>query len=85
MKKVILLFLVPLMFIGCKKVTYDGKTYGSDSFINLEKLTFSIYKDTYTGVLYRYGHYEKIPIMEADGTPLTFEEWEKRIDSSRSK
>lgn len=86
MKKLILLFLVSLMFISCKKATYNGKKLRVDSFINLELVTENfvgnIYKDTYTGVLYRAWGQGVTPIMEADGTCLTWDEWTKRVDNN---
>jgi len=59
----------------------------NDSFIMLVKLTDIILMDNNTGVLYvrekhaSYGGYETyttFPIMEADGTCLTYDEWKAR-------
>lgn len=59
----------------------------NDSFIMLVNLTDIILMDNNTGVLYvrekhaSYGGYETyttFPIMEADGTCLTYDEWKAR-------
>lgn len=59
----------------------------NDSFIMLVKLTDIILMDNNTGVLYvrekhaSYGGFETyttFPIMEADGTCLTYDEWKAR-------
>lgn len=59
----------------------------NDSFIMLVKLTDIILMDNNTGVLYvrekhssygGYYTYTTFPIMEADGTCLTYDEWKAR-------
>lgn len=89
MKKVLLLLslLASIMFVGCTKVTYDGKEYGTSAIIDLEQIAesfeVSVYKDRHTGVLYyKYG-YGLSPIMEADGTCLTYDEWLLRIKDNK--
>ena len=87
MKKLILVLLCALMFVGCAKATYDGRSFGNESFINLEIIAESpfdgeIYKDTHTGVLYMTSGNRMTAIMEADGTCLTWDEWTKRIDTT---
>ena len=86
MKKLILVLLCALMFVGCAKATYDGRSFGSESFIDLEtiagSLTDRIYKDTHTGVLYMTDGSRMTAIMEADGTCLTWDEWTKRVDTT---
>lgn len=75
------------MFFGYTKATYNGKSYETDSFANLEivsekSLDSRVYKDTYTGVLYRTFGHGITPIMEADGTCLTWDEWTKRTNNN---
>lgn len=81
--------LCALMFVGCKKYTYNGKSLGAKEFINLEELTGSfeslerpgviyqrVFRDVHTGVLYTSLNLDSLtPIMEADGTCLTYDEW----------
>ena len=87
MKKLILVLLCALMFVGCAKATYDGKEYGAWDIVYLEAIAESrgdvVYKDKHTGVLY-YGHGQGIsPIMEGDGTCLTYDEWLLRIKDNK--
>lgn len=88
MKKLILVLLCALMFVSCaKKATYNDRSFGSKSFINLELVAETpwdqqIYKDTNTGVLYLILGYRMTAIMEADGTCLTWDEWTKRINTT---
>lgn len=63
-----------------------GRTIYKGSFISLEKVGYEdgrdIYKDKYTGVLYFVSTYNTTPIMEADGTCLTWDEWIKRTENN---
>lgn len=88
MKRLILLVLLSLMFFGCTKVKIDGKKFRRDSFTYFETVTSdldgAIYKDKYTGVLYHYVlEVGLTPIMEADGTCLTWDEWVSRATEEK--
>ena len=64
----------------------DNPDISKDDFINLEKITDEIYVDTYTTVIYVWpSHCPYYPIIEADGTALTFEEWSKRYYDEHHK
>ena len=91
MKKVLLsLLLASIMFVGCTRVTYDGKKYGAEDIAYLELIAESsdlnqgqVYKDRHTGVLYYYFGRGFSPIMKADGTCLTYDEWLLRIKDNK--
>ena len=64
----------------------DNPDISKDDFIKLEKITDEIYVDTYTTVIYVWpSHCPYYPIIEADGTALTFEEWSKRYYDEHHK
>ena len=91
MKKVLLsLLLASIMFVGCTRVTYDGKKYEAEDIAYFELIAGSlgsiqgqVYKDRHTGVLYCYFSQGISPIMEADGTCLTYDEWLLRIKDNK--
>ena len=57
----------------------DNPGISKDDFIKLEKISDEVYVDTYTTVIYvTSSHSPCTPIIEADGTALTFAEWSKR-------
>lgn len=64
----------------------DNPNISKDDFIKLEKISDEIYVDTYTNVIYvKLSHSPYIPIIEADGTALTFAEWSKRYYDEHHK
>lgn len=64
----------------------DNLGISKDDFIKLEKITDEIYVDTYTTVIYVWpNHCPYRPIIEADGTALTFAEWSKRYYEEHHK
>ena len=93
-KMLILLLLTSLFLSSCDDSTAIISTASQStvadtkSFICLSKVTDSIYMDEHTGVLYvreKYITYgldsyviTTFPIMEADGTCLTYDEWKAR-------
>lgn len=93
MKKLIL-FLLPLMFIGCTIENYSESSNQTQKDNVSDFITFEvcaedsgyqyILRDVYTDVLYyKYvkataGGRAITPIMKADGSCLTYTEWKKR-------
>ena len=64
----------------------DNPNISKDDFIKLEKISDEIYVDTYTTVIYVWpNHCPYRPIIEADGTALTFAEWSKRYYDEHHK
>lgn len=93
MKRLMLLILTMLLLSSCtNRVSVQPKsteqvTGKETDFINLVEITPTIVMDKNTGVLYvrekqnTYGSlkvYTTFPIMEADGTCLTYEEVQTR-------
>lgn len=93
-KVFIIVLIVSLLFIltGCaKKVVYvdqNGEViqnpYGSllEDYVKFTVICYEgvekILVDNYTGVLYYKYTYGITPLMNADGTCLTYEEWKSR-------
>lgn len=93
-KVFIIVLIVSLLFIltGCaKKVVYvdqNGEViqnpYGSllEDYVKFTVIRYEgvekILVDNYTGVLYYKYTYGITPLMNADGTCLTYEEWKSR-------
>ena len=91
--KILLIFICAILLTSCtpSKRTFtprSGEFTEDSSFIDLEMLTDTIARDRRTDVLYvrethkTYGVGLKVittfPIMEADGTCLTYTEWKSR-------
>lgn len=88
-KLLILISLVSCLFIGCaepapkENAANSAIQFSESDFINLKKIAGRVYVDLNSDVLYWYdGRYSDrsamSPIMEADGTCLTFSEWKDK-------
>ena len=86
------LMILPILFTSCTRTVYvDSNTnevikmkkYDGINFINLIPIEANnnfpdVYVDTYTDVLYVFYSYRMSPIMKADGTCLTYQEFLER-------
>lgn len=91
MKRVLIALIAALM-VSCSvqheitSTPYPEKLsvrkYSADDFCNLtelaETLYITVYVDTWSGCLYFQKGYGISPIMEPDGTVLTYDEWRDR-------
>lgn len=88
-KLLILISLVSCLFISCAEPVHkedpvnSAIQFSESDFINLKKIAGRVYVDLNSDVLYyydsRYSDRSAMsPIMEADGTCLTFSEWKDK-------
>ena len=73
-----LIFIACSLLFTCCSYKYEGKQYTESDFINLQFVTDGIKVDVNTDVLYWYGSGATLPIFKADGTCLTFTEWQNQ-------